>query len=428
MSLPSSGSKEISAKILLSKSLFNFSEHINFCVMDEHPNDTAQSDECEYIVRPGDTLRSIAVKFEFPVSWLSMINDNKTLLVVNDHLKIRPRPPDMPIWDPVDARLYHPFDEQADVDGKLTLTQTSLVFTPKEGRASTTVISLLGCMEAGIMPHPKLVEEHPERVLEPNAPHILIVSYLKNPYDKTKMEMVNFIGERRDFTCIQSLLNTLSARAKEHEDYEAPNPNALPVVSVRTVLTDTPGGPMLVRRRAMVAGTLCAISYVGGKSNILTNEQIEKIRQSVPRRYLNSNWHLLFQLSRDGKSYMTFYDKTERKEPIVLILRTASNECIGAYASRDLKRSKNYYGTGETFVFHFSPQYEAFHWKPQNKNQYFVTSTADEISFGGGGACAIWMDGEFLRGMSEPCTTYESPGLCAERDFGVVEVEVWHLA
>lgn len=387
-----------------------------------------EADEWEYVVKAGDTRRSIAVRFEIPVSWLSSLNGGKTTLVVGETLRIRPRPPQMQVWDPVTAKLYRPLDAQPYIDGELKLMATDLVFTATSSASPFMVIPMLGCMEVGLMPDSKLVEEHPEKVLEPDAPYLLLVSYLKNPYEKTQLQMVNFLGERRDFIHIQSLINTLSARAKQDAEYESPDPNSLPVITVRTVPKDSQDGPSPVRRRAILSGSLCNISFIGGSSKILTEKQIERIRQSVPRRYLNSNWTRLFQLSHDGKSYMTFYDKTERKEPIVLILRTSTDERIGAYVSRGLKRSKVYYGSGETFVFRFTPEYEYFPWKPQNQNQYFVTSTADEISFGGGGACAIWMDGEFLKGMSEKCPTYESPGLCTERDFGVVEVEVWHLS
>ena len=78
-----------------------------------------------------------------------------------------------------------------------------------------------------------------------------------------------------------------------------------------------------------------------------------------------------------------------------MILKNQYGDKIGAFIPQQLKKSREYYGTGETFVFRFTPSFEFFGWN-KDSNQYFISSSSQEISIGGGGSSAIWIDGDLL--------------------------------
>ena len=149
------------------------------------------------------------------------------------------------------------------------------------------------------------------------------------------------------------------------------------------------------------------------------------IRRSVPYRFKNGNWHLLYQLSRDGSSYFTFYNRIQKKNPLILLILTDKEEKIGAYLSTGIHQSSRFYGSGESFVFSLFPHYECFKWS--QINNYFVSSTDNEIVIGGGGASAIWIDSKMASAYSGECETFSSPSLTTEPNFNILDIEVWSL-
>ena len=163
-----------------------------------------------------------------------------------------------------------------------------------------------------------------------------------------------------------------------------------------------------------------------GVSGILDDNKVNELRPFLPYYYRNYNWNLLYQLSRDGTSYTTFYKLTEKAKPVVLLIRTDQKEIIGAYISCGLQFSTRYYGNGEIFVFRFNPRIEVFKWSV-GKNQYFVCSSKSDISIGGGKSTAIWIDGNFLNAVSEACPTFDSPQLTKKSTFKVLDIEVWKI-
>lgn len=170
---------------------------------------------------------------------------------------------------------------------------------------------------------------------------------------------------------------------------------------------------------------LFPINLINGPSEIVTIDDITQIRRSLPYRFRNSSWHLIYRLSNDGSSYYTFYRKTEKKIPLVLLILTDKDEKIGSYLSKGIHISSRYYGSGESFVFHFSPRFESFKWSQEN--DYFISSPEDQILIGGGGASAIWIDSGMSSAFSGECATFASPSLTSEPNFKILNIEVWSL-
>lgn len=187
----------------------------------------------------------------------------------------------------------------------------------------------------------------------------------------------------------------------------------------------TPNFDAQFQKRFSTPKPLLPIELINGPSSILLNEDSVLIRRTLPYRFRNGNWNLLYQLSRDGTSYYTFFSRTQKKLPVILLILTDKDEKIGAYLSTGIHESSRYYGSGETFIFRLSPHYECFKWS--QANNYFISSTSNEILIGGGGASAIWIDSKMSCAYSGECETFSSPSLTSEPNFNVTDMEVWSL-
>ena len=70
--------------------------------------------------------------------------------------------------------------------------------------------------------------------------------------------------------------------------------------------------------------------------------------------------------------------------------------------------SESFRGTGETFVFKLRPDgFKRFPWT--GENNYFYRLTQESLIVGSGdGNFAIWIDSDFYKGRSAPCSTFDN--------------------
>ena len=381
----------------------------------------------QYVVGAGDTLKSIAMKFDIPVAWLKQSNHIFSNDVFpGDVLTILPPPPSSVQLDPINVEWFDSEHIRENEQGKLFLVGDLLRFEPAKRTVKPININIIGYLECAVLPHPRNGVAH----------HALFLTYLDDPYDTASLSVASFEGEKELLARYADAIAKRAEYTRKEKRYTPPDANAIHRLALQERIQSDPGKmkvpqanvvamPAPVMRRPRTVSHLPDIDLMGGTSRILGFSDVSRIRSGLPIRFKYASWLLLFQLSRDGKSYTTFYDKTQRHEPLVLVIRTADGDKLGAYVSNGLKMSRRYYGSGETFVFHFNPEYHDYHWSVTNGNQYFVASSREEIALGGGGSSAIWLDGEFRTGVSEPCKTYNSPALASKTRFEVLEVEVW---
>ncbi|MCJ8745363.1 hypothetical protein PDJAM_G00129330 [Pangasius djambal] len=97
---------------------------------------------------------------------------------------------------------------------------------------------------------------------------------------------------------------------------------------------------------------------------------------------------------------------------------------FGAFSSDSFRVSDCCYGTGETFLYTFSPEFKMFRWS--GENSYFVRGFLDSLQLGaGGGPFGLWLDSDLLRGATFSCNTFRNAPLSPHHDFSVRALEVW---
>lgn len=377
-----------------------------------------------YEVQPNDSLSSISLKFRVTVAWIKLLNPNLDSNIHPGQSIIIMKPE---ILDEcITIKNIKVFPAEANDKGILRCDKVSLRYLPDSSYGKPLVINLLGHLESAIMPHPTfMLTPGFTDPFADNALSLFVISYITD-FNTNKFETISFEGLRGDLLKLHHNLLLKAEAAQSAKQFVVPDINSAAAQRRNRTISDlTP--EMNAHRNATnkKRNKLRQINVVGS-NKILTLQEMEEIRLCLPYQYINAGWKLLFQLSNDGSSYLSFFEKTRNIQPVVLLILTDKKEKIGAYISKGLKVQRNFYGNGETFVFKYHPTFSYYRWT--NANQYFVSSSKDEIAIGGGGASALWVDSCFISAISEPCPTFNSPALTSVPHFKIVDCEVWQLS
>ncbi|XP_020933805.1 TLD domain-containing protein 2 isoform X1 [Sus scrofa] len=171
---------------------------------------------------------------------------------------------------------------------------------------------------------------------------------------------------------------------------------------------------------------LAEASQVLGASEI--RQPHPQLSLHLPPRVTGHSWSLAFCTSRNGFSLRSLYRQMEgHNGPVLLVLRDHDGQMFGAFSSSAIRLSKNFYGTGETFLFTFSPQLKVFKWT--GSNSFFVKGDLDLLMIGcGSGHFGLWLDGDLYHGGSHPCATFNNEVLARQEQFCIKELEAWVLS
>ncbi|XP_045698702.1 nuclear receptor coactivator 7 isoform X1 [Phyllostomus hastatus] len=160
-------------------------------------------------------------------------------------------------------------------------------------------------------------------------------------------------------------------------------------------------------------------------SALLENMHIEQLARRLPARVQGYPWRLAYSTLEHGTSLKTLYRKSASLDsPVLLVVKDMDNQIFGAYATHPFKFSDHYYGTGETFLYTFSPNFKVFKWS--GENSYFINGDITSLELGGGGGrFGLWLDADLYHGRSNSCSTFNNDILSKKEDFIVQDLEVW---
>ncbi|RKP05277.1 TLDc domain-containing protein [Thamnocephalis sphaerospora] len=147
---------------------------------------------------------------------------------------------------------------------------------------------------------------------------------------------------------------------------------------------------------------------------------------------LSRRWSLEYSLDQHGISFATMLDRVQDKGPLILAIMDTNGQVFGAYVSEPFKPCIGAYGSGECFLWRVrtgqaTPTVEVFHWT--GKNDYTIVTEHNFLAIGvDNGKFGLWLDGEFERGVSAACSTFDNPPLATDSEaFECARLEVWSI-
>ncbi|CAF1334547.1 unnamed protein product [Rotaria sp. Silwood1] len=162
-------------------------------------------------------------------------------------------------------------------------------------------------------------------------------------------------------------------------------------------------------------------------STIIDEEKSKHILHELPPRVHDLSWRIVFSTDAHGFSLNQLYRRSmtvDQDSPSLLIVKDIEQNIFGAYISQQLMVSDSFYGTGETFLFTFHPQFRAFHWT--GNNQFFIKGDVKALGIGSGeGTYGLWLDADLYRGRTNPSKTFNNIRLSSKEDFIIASIEIW---
>lgn len=289
---------------------------------------------------------------------------------------------------------------------------------PKE-----TIISLVGvqCLEIKEYQMPHGVNSP----TDPNFPAVLCITYLNDVFNQNSIAQINFITIRYLIEQFEDEVNTVVQQLKLGLNMSQSINNIHNKLRIRANSFDNEAN---ATNQAQIKKSKFTMN---GYSTIVSMPEIDHIRLFLPRRFRFLPWNLLYSAREDGVSLSTFYQKAEKKYPCLLIVLGDDGSRVGAFLPEGITIRGGYYGTGETFVFHFNPYFAGFRWS--QRNDLFLSSSRKDIIIGGrtlnafDKGSAIYINDNFMNCFSQDCETFNSPHLGAGEAFNIIAVELWHL-
>ncbi|XP_019220421.1 nuclear receptor coactivator 7 isoform X1 [Oreochromis niloticus] len=170
---------------------------------------------------------------------------------------------------------------------------------------------------------------------------------------------------------------------------------------------------------------LDVLPVLSDHSHLLDEHHLEKLAAHMPARTHGYQWQLVYSTAIHGSSLKTLYrNMAEVDSPVLLVVKDMHKKVFGAFSSDPFRVSKYCYGTGETFLFSFNPDFQVYKWS--GVNSYFVSGNWDSLQLGGGGSgFALWLDADLYRGSSFSSPTFHNAPLSTNEDFIVQDLEVW---
>jgi len=169
--------------------------------------------------------------------------------------------------------------------------------------------------------------------------------------------------------------------------------------------------------------------FVGRDSSILHEDHlIAQLAAALPDRLKFYDWKVLYNFETCGASLNNLYNNVSSHNETLMLVKTRAGDCFGVFATEEWTptRPREYYGTGESFVFKVDDsKIQVFNWT--GENEFFMASSSSHLGVGGGSSGFAFCLDDFLdRGTSNPCETYGCTEALAHRqpEFKVAEVEV----
>ncbi|KAL4511879.1 hypothetical protein ABPG72_012724 [Tetrahymena utriculariae] len=186
-------------------------------------------------------------------------------------------------------------------------------------------------------------------------------------------------------------------------------------------------------------------SFIFTKNDKLFNQII----QNLPSIFQYSDWGLCYSPNRHGYSYNEFLFRCSASlGPHVIIIKDTQDNIFGAFASHGWRKSRYFYGDGESFLFKFEhieqlhqeQKIKVFRWTGENSSIQYCGN--EGIAMGNGENYGLFINRDFYKGLSFPTNTFgnklglniqnndhfdSNKKVSIQGEFQIKDIEFWSL-
>lgn len=183
------------------------------------------------------------------------------------------------------------------------------------------------------------------------------------------------------------------------------------------------------RMAKLEAAAHLVVPVLRNKSSLFkADASLALIASYLPHRLQHCSWALAFASDKHGISLSTFYQRLGDEQYSLLFVEDHNGQVFGGFASAPWEVQEGYFGSGESFVFQYSPTAAVYPWQAhQSTKNHFLRAHRTHIEFGGGSRPSLWLGEDFNDGATGMSETFRNPPLSSSTDFKCTAVEVWVL-
>jgi hypothetical protein len=112
------------------------------------------------------------------------------------------------------------------------------------------------------------------------------------------------------------------------------------------------------------------------------------------------------------------------KGEVIVIVSDEDDNVFGGYMTPSFEHRKNFYGTGESFIFSFKGE-NLYAYKASLMNDLYCFSDEDGFGFGSDNHYGLFIDASLKKGFTFPCKTYNNDPLSPNTHFTIKKLEIW---
>ena len=161
-------------------------------------------------------------------------------------------------------------------------------------------------------------------------------------------------------------------------------------------------------------------------SEIFSSIQLKELHSKLPYYHQYTNLKRVFSISVDGCALRSFYDKCEKVNNSILVLKDEDGNIFGGYASEAWSPKYTFYGTGECFLFTYYKENRINIFSSTGQNDHYMYGDDEQICMGcSDDYFSLSLRNNFLDGYSKSTKTYNNESLNNKDKFTIVKLELW---
>jgi len=161
-------------------------------------------------------------------------------------------------------------------------------------------------------------------------------------------------------------------------------------------------------------------------SEIFSSIQLKELHSKLPYYHQYTNLKRVFSISVDGCALRSFYDKCEKVNNSILVLKDEDGNIFGGYASEAWTPKYTFYGTGECFLFSYYKENRINIFSSTGQNDHYMYGDDEQICMGcSDDYFSLSLRNNFLDGYSKSTKTYNNESLNNKDKFTIVKLELW---